>query len=116
MAITIHSRLTVTPDTIGFPSGPIKLTQTLSSDLGGEVATIVYDLDRRTNVEFKTPTGTTQELVLQGVEIPGTPTQRVDIVQLVETGGGTEVALVEIDQTIRSENTRRDSVTLAVQH
>ncbi len=114
MAVTIHTRLAATPSTIAFPSGPIRLTQTVSSDLGGETATIVYDLDRRTNVEFVTPTGTTQELTIPGVQVPGTPTQRVDVVQLVETGGGTQVAQVEIDQTIQAENTRRDSVTLAV--
>jgi hypothetical protein len=115
MAIVIDDSLTASPATTPLPSGPIRLQQMLHSDLGGEKATITYSLDGRSNVFFQTPAGPSKTVVIAGVNVPGTPTRRTDTVSLVETGGGTGMAQIEIRQTIKAENTAHDSVTLAIE-
>lgn len=115
MAVLIDDPLSASPASVRLPSGSIRLDQMLHSDLGGEKADVTYSLDGRSNVFFQTPAGPQKTVTIQGVQVPGVATRRTDTVQLVETGGGTGMALVEIDQTIRAENTARDSVTLAIQ-
>lgn len=114
MAIEIETSLAADPDVVTFSGEEIELTQTVSSDLGGEKATITYKLDGRTNVHFETDSGPAKAVVVEA-EIPGTATERTDTVTLCETGGGTGMAQVEIKQTIEGEeNTALDSVTLAI--
>ena len=96
------------------PSGPIGLTQTLHSDLGGEPATITYSLSLSHNVSFQTADGPVKQIQID-VEIPGPETSRTDTVQLVETGGGTGIAQVRIKQLIEATNSSNDSVILAIE-
>ena len=114
MAIVIDETLTASPATTRLPSGPITLRQTLHSDLGGETVAITYALDGRNNVSFQTAQGPDKQIQIKNQKIPGSATQRSDTVTLVETGGGTDLGQIIIKQTIRGENTARDSVTIAV--
>jgi hypothetical protein len=115
MAIVIDENLTASPAVTRLPSGPIVLRQTLHSDLGGETVSITYTLDGRHNVCFQTAQGQVKQIQIIGKKTPGSATERSDTVALVEVGGGTDLAQVEIKQSIRGENTCRDSVTLAIQ-
>lgn len=114
MAIVIDENLTASPATTRLHSGTITLRQTLHYDLGGETVGITYTLDGRNNVSFQTAQGQVKQIQIQSLKIPGSATQRSDTVKLVETGGGTELGQIIIKQTIRGENTARDSVTIAV--
>jgi hypothetical protein len=114
MAVVIDENLAASPSSVPLPSGPIALTQTLHSDLGGEPATLTYTLDGRHNVEFKTPQGSSKQVQFKA-NIPAGATQRTDTVKLIETGGGTGLAQVQIKQTIQAETVVHDSVTLTIQ-
>ena len=114
MAIWIDEELTASPTEVELPSGPIGLTQTLHSDLGGEPATITYSLSLSHNVSFQTADGPVKQIQID-VEIPGPETSRTDTVQLVETGGGTGIAQVRIKQLIEATNSSNDSVILAIE-
>jgi hypothetical protein len=114
MAILIDEELTASPAEVGLPSGPIELTQTLHSDLGGEPAKITYSLSLSHNISFQTAGGPAKQVQLN-VDVPGTETSRTDTVQLVETGGGTGIAEVRIKQLIEASNKANDSVILAIE-
>ena len=115
MAIWIDEELTASPTEVGLPSGPIDLTQTLHSDLGGEPAKITYSLGLAHNISFQTAGGPAKQIQVN-VNIPGSETSRTDTVQLVEIGGGTGIAQVRIKQLIEAENKANDSVVLAIQN
>lgn len=114
MAVLIDKLLTSSPGKTRLPSGPIRLTQTLHSDLGGESAQIVYSLDGRNNVVFLTPTGPSKTLTISNVAIAGRPTVRTDTVTLGEIKAGTALDQLEIDQLISAENRARDAVVVIV--
>jgi hypothetical protein len=114
MAIVIDENLTASPTNTRLPSGPITLRQTLHSDLGNETVSVTYTLDGRHNVCFQTAKGQVKEIRINGLKIPGAAIERSDTVALVEVGGGTEMGQIIIRQTIRGENTARDSVMLTV--
>ena len=114
MAIWIDEELTASPTEVGLPSGPIVLTQTLHSDLGGEPAKITYTLSLSHNVSFQTPGGPAKQIQIEAT-IPGVETSRSDTVELVETGGGTGIAQVRIKQLIAATNDSNDSVILAIE-
>jgi len=114
MAIWIDEELTASPTEVALPSGPIGLTQTLHSDLGGEPAKITYSLSLSHNVSFQTAGGPVKQIQINA-QIPGTETSRTDTVELVETGGGTGIAQVRIKQLIEATNDSNDSVILAIE-
>lgn len=114
MAVLIDKLLTAFPEQTRLPSGPLRLTQTLHSDLGGENAEIVYSLDGRNNVVFLTPAGPQKTLTIPNVAIPAAPTERTDVVTLGEIHGGTGLDQLEIDQTISAENQVRDAVIVVI--
>jgi hypothetical protein len=99
MAVVIDENLAASPSSVPLPSGPIALTQTLHG---------------RHNVEFKTPQGSSKQVQFKA-NIPAGATQRTDTVKLIETGGGTGLAQVQIKQTIQAETVVHDSVTLTIQ-
>lgn len=105
MAIRIKSDggLTATPTTVSLQSGQvIELTQEVSSDLGGEAVTVTYTLDGRLAVFFRTSSGPSKSLVVQ-THVGGDFERRTDKVVLMEEGD-TELAQVEIRQTIQGED------------
>jgi hypothetical protein len=114
MAIVIDEKLTALPAETGIPSGPITLRQTLHSDLGNETVNVTYTLDGRHNVCFLTAQGQVKQIRINGLKIPGTPTERSDTVALVGVGGGTGVDRIIVKQVIRGKGTARDSVTVAI--
>ncbi len=113
MAVIIDENLAASPTRVRLPSGPIALTQTLRSDLGGEPAVITYSLDGRHNVVFQTPQGQVKQFQVKA-NIPGSPKQRTDTVKLAETGGGTGMAMVEIKQLIQAETHVNDMVIITI--
>ncbi len=113
MAVIIDENLAASPVRVSLPSGPIALTQTLHSDLGGEAAVITYTLDGRHNVVFQTPQGQVKQIQVKA-NIPTGAKQRTDTVKLAETGGGTSMAQVQIKQLIDAETHVNDSVTLTI--
>lgn len=114
MAIVIDEELTASPTTVGLPSGPIALRQTLHSDLGGEAATITYSLSKSYNVAFQTAGGPAKQIQVSA-QIPGDATERTDTVVLIEIGRGTNLAEIRIKQSIAAEIMVHDSVTFAIQ-
>jgi hypothetical protein len=116
MAILIDDQLTATPAEVGLPSGPIRLQQTLRSDLsGGEPAKITYSLAHSHNISFQTPGGPAKQIQINVAKVPEAPTSRTDTVKLVEIGGGTSLAQVTIKQLIEAETKVHDSVVIAIQ-
>jgi len=114
MAVIIDENLAASPTSVKLPSGPIALTQTLHSDLGGEPAVITYTLDGRHNVVFQTSQGQVKQIQVKA-NIPGSPKQRTDTVKLaVETGGGTGMAMVQIKQLIQAETNVNDMVMITI--
>src|SRR3954453_14566367 len=113
MAVIIDEKLAASPVSVKLPSGPIALTQTLHSDLGGEAAVITYTLDGRHNVVFQTPQGQVKQIQVKA-NIPGSPKQRKDTVKLAETGGGTDMAMVQIKQLIQAETNVNDMVMITI--
>lgn len=115
MAVLIDVVMVAKPAKTRLPSGPVQLTQTVHSDLGGETAQIVYTLDGRNNVVFLTPQGPQKKLTIANVTIPGTPTQRTDTVTLGEINAGTGIDQLVIKQLITGEeNSREDAVNLII--
>ncbi len=115
MAIVIDEQLTASPTRVGLPSKSVVLRQTLHSDLGGESATLTYSLSKAHNVSFEVAGGPVKQIELE-IQVPGNATERPDTVQLMEIGGGTEMAQVTIKMSIAGEdNTVNGSVTLAIQ-
>ena len=115
MGIQIDQLLTATPSEVGLPSGPIRLRQTLRSDLtGGEPVTITYSLSLSHNISFQTAGGPAKQIRIDA-DIPGNTLQRTDTVHLVETGGGTSLAQVTVKQLIEAENNVHGSVVIAIQ-
>jgi hypothetical protein len=114
MAVIIDENLAASPTRVSLPSGPIALTQTLHSDLGGEPAVITYTLDGRHNVVFQTPQGQVKQIQVKA-NVPAGPKQRTDTVKLAETGGGTGMAQVEIKQLIQAETNVHDMVMIMIQ-
>ena len=114
MAVIIDENLAASPTSVSLPSGPIVLTQTLHSDLGGEPAVITYTLDGRHNVVFQTSHGQVKQIQVNA-NIPAGSKQRKDTVKLAETGGGTGMAEIEIKQLIEAETQVNDSVTIMIQ-
>jgi hypothetical protein len=114
MGIVIDRKLAASITEISLPSGPVILRQTLHSDLGGESAEITYSLDQGHHIAFKTP-GNPSKQIHVSVNVPGTPTQRSDTVELVLDGGGTSLDEVTIKQLIEAENDVQNSVVLNVQ-
>lgn len=117
MAIRIKSdgRLTASPTIVSLQSGQvIELTQEVSSDLGGEAATVTYTLDGRIAVFFRTPAGPSKTLMVQ-THVGGGFEQRTDKAVLMEEGD-TELAEVEIQQTVQGEDgpPARDRVVIGV--
>jgi hypothetical protein len=113
MAVIIDENLAASPVSVSLPSGPIALTQTLHSDLGGEAAVITYTLDGRHNVVFQTPQGQVKQIQVKA-NIPGGAKQRTDTVKLAETGGGTGMAQVQIKQLIQAETQVHDMVLITI--
>lgn len=114
MAVIIDENLAASPGKVRLPSGPIALTQTLHSDLGGEPAVITYTLDGRHNVVFQTPQGQVKQIQVKA-NIPAGARQRTDTVKLAETGGGTDMAQVQIKQLIDAETNVHDMVMITIQ-
>lgn len=114
MAVIIDENLAASPRSVSLPSGPIALTQTLHSDLGGEAATITYTLDGRHNVVFQTPQGQVKQIQVKA-NVPGGAKQRTDTVKLaVETGSDTGMAQVQIKQLIQAETQVHDMVMITI--
>jgi hypothetical protein len=114
MAVIIDENLAASPMSVRLPSGPIALTQTLHSDLGGEAAVITYTLDGRHNVVFQTSHGQVKEIQVKA-NVPAGSRQRTDTVRLAETGGGTAMAQVQIKQLIEAETQVHDMVMITIQ-
>jgi hypothetical protein len=115
MAVIIDENLAASPVRVSLPSGPIALTQTLHSDLGGEAAVITYTLDGRHNIVFQTPQGQVKQIQVKA-NIPAGAKQRTDTVKLAETGGGTGMAQVQIKQLIQAETQVHDMVLITIQN
>jgi hypothetical protein len=119
MAISIipikKQQLTALPPAVGLPSDPIRLQQSLQSDLtGGESVKIIYSLAHSHNVAFQTTDGPAKQIEVEA-DIPTAAIQRTDTVQLVEIGGGTGIAQVTIKQLIEAENNVHSSVVIGIQ-
>jgi hypothetical protein len=114
MAVVIDENLTASPASIGLPSGPIVLRQTLHSDLGGEPAQILYSLSISKPVAFRTQDGPAKQIRLSA-DIPEGATEREDTVELVATGDIQDLGQVMIKQLIEAETTVHDNVTLTIQ-
>ena len=113
MALKITADLIAVPSATGLPA-TLKLRQTLKSNLStGEAARIVYTVQGEGKIVFEGG-GTT--FVVAGVLVPNSPLTREDTVGLVWVGAAASPAEVVIDQVITGvENTRHDSVVIAVQ-
>ncbi len=114
MALKIDADLIAVPSVTGLPA-TLKLRQTLKSNIpNGEAAQIVYTVQGDGKVVFEGG-GTTFEVA--GILVPNSPLTREDTVGLVWVGEtAASPAEVVIDQEITGvENTRHDSVVIAVQ-
>ena len=114
MALKIDADLIAVPSVTGLPA-TLKLRQTLKSNIpNGEAAQIVYTVQGDGKVVFEGG-GTTFEVA--GILVPNSPLTREDTVGLVWVGEtAASPAEVVIDQEIMGvENTRHDSVVIAVQ-
>ena len=113
MALKITADLIAVPSATGLPA-TLKLRQTIKSNIStGEAARIVYTVQGEGKIVFE---GGSTTFEVAGVLVPNSPLTREDTVGLVWAGAAASPAEVVIDQEIMGvENTRHDSVVIAVQ-